>query len=35
MWYIRKKTDRLISTMKNVKEFAFIAFLGALFYGML
>lgn len=31
----RKKTDRLISTMKNYKEFAFIAFLGLLNYGML
>src|SRR5271170_1083190 len=31
----RRKTDRLLATIKNLKEFAFIAFLGALFYGML
>lgn len=31
----RKKTDKLISGMRNIKEFAFIAFLGLLNYGML
>jgi drug/metabolite transporter (DMT)-like permease len=31
----RKKTDRLVSTIKNYKELAFIAFLGLLNYGML
>ncbi len=31
----RKKTERLVATMRNLKEFAFIAFLGLLFYGML
>lgn len=31
----RKKTGRLVATMKNYKEFAFIAFLGLLNYGML
>lgn len=31
----RKKTDRLIASIMNIKEFAFIAFLGLLYYGML
>ncbi len=31
----RKKTDRLVATMRNWKEFGFIAFLGLLNYGML
>ncbi|MDE1871382.1 MAG: EamA family transporter [Candidatus Micrarchaeota archaeon] len=31
----RRKTGRLIGSMRNVKEFAFIAFLGLLNYGML
>jgi drug/metabolite transporter (DMT)-like permease len=32
---IRKKGDRLLSSVKNTKEFAFIAFLGLLNYGLL
>ena len=32
---LRGKTDRLLESMRNIKEFAFIAFLGLLNYGML